>query len=169
MFSSSAKLQLTLLRTCRLIYLNAINVYLETNTFSFSDPVTFRQWMTTQPTLHRNRLRHVRLDMDEWRDWNKGLKIREVMMLRSLHSLRIHLRHTLHPAEVKNAKAGRYSQNAWQRLENVNAVVILANSSLKNIELYVHGPGCQENDEPLLSKEAIQQHLGRNLRRSFLA
>ena len=106
--------------------------------------------------------------MDEWRDWNKDLNIREVKLLRGLRYLRLHVTHTLHAIEVKNAKAGRPSRSAWRRLKNVNAVLSLASPSLEDVEIHVRDLGCYGDDEVILCREAIQRHLSLDLRRAFL-
>ena len=89
-------MRLSVLRSCRQIYVEANNILWTSNTFSFADSVTFRRFMMTR-NIHQKRLiESLRLQM-EWVDkqWNKSLNMALVRSLSGLRRLRLNIEHKL--------------------------------------------------------------------------
>lgn len=88
-------LHLTVLRASRQLYVEANRVLWTTNTFSFPDGVTFREFMNTR-NIHQKRLiRSLRFEM-EWgfgREtyWNSALSMALVKSLTGLQTLRLQI------------------------------------------------------------------------------
>lgn len=86
-------MRLTILRLSRQIYVEANKVLWTTNTFSFTDPMAFKRFMSTRSVHQKRMLRNLRLEfewslMDSSKAWNSALIL---PMVRSLSGLR-HLR-----------------------------------------------------------------------------
>lgn len=87
-------LQLDVLRACRQMYVEAHLILWTTNTFSFTDGLTFKLFMMTR-SLHQKRLiRTLRVEI-EWesctglREWNNAITMALIRALQGLRSLRL--------------------------------------------------------------------------------
>lgn len=87
-------MRLTVLRTCRQVYVEANSILWATNTFSFRDAVPFKRFMMTR-TIHQKRLiRNVRLEvglisLGMVTPWNSALNKAMVRSLSGLRSIRV--------------------------------------------------------------------------------
>ena len=86
---------LTLLRSCRQIYLEGITLLWTTNTFSFIDATTFQTFMMRRIDHQKEMITSLRLDMD-WsnggsEEWNKVLDMPLIGSLTGLRHLRLHI------------------------------------------------------------------------------
>lgn len=94
-YDADATLHLTVLRASRQLYVEANRVLWTTNTFSFSDGLTFGEFMKTR-NLHQKRLiRTLRFEM-QWglgheRLWNSALGMALVKSLTGLQTLRLQI------------------------------------------------------------------------------
>ena len=86
-FLNLETIDLPLLLVCKQISTEAISFLYKTNTFSFDDPLTFRQWMARLPLHHRHSVNIMRLDIRSAHNWKPTLNLRKVKTLRSLRHL----------------------------------------------------------------------------------
>ena len=92
-------MRLTILRASSQIYVEANQVLWTSNTFSFSDAITFKRFMMTRTTPQKHIIRSLRLDMDwalyERKEWNSALNMPLVRSLPGLRNLRVHVTHSM--------------------------------------------------------------------------
>ncbi|KAL9581438.1 MAG: hypothetical protein Q9212_003902 [Teloschistes hypoglaucus] len=94
------KMHLTLLRSCRQIYVEANQVLWSTNTFSFTAPVSFQHFTQTRTGHQKRLIRTLRLEM-EWtpkRDivpWIRALTMTVVRSFTGLRALRLQIIHDM--------------------------------------------------------------------------
>ena len=90
-------MRLSVLRSCRQIYVEANNILWTSNTFSFADPTTFRRFMMTRTINQRRLIMSLRLQMESVFDaeyeWNRCLNMALVRSLSALRRLRLNIEH----------------------------------------------------------------------------
>ena len=88
-FRNLETIDLPLLLVCKQVFTGAIGFLYETNTFSFDDALTFRQWMARIPLHHRHSVNNMRLDVRSDHNWKPALNLPKVKTLVSLRYLRL--------------------------------------------------------------------------------
>lgn len=87
--------RLSVLRSCRQIYVEANNMLWTSNTFLFADPTTFKRFMMTRTINQKRLLKSLRLQMEsafnEVSQWEKSLNLALVRSLSALRRLRLNL------------------------------------------------------------------------------
>lgn len=86
-FLNHKTIDFPLLLVCKQVIREAISFLYETNTFSFDDSSTFRQWMARLPLHHRHSVNSMRLDIRLAHNWKSVLNLPKVKTLRSLRCL----------------------------------------------------------------------------------
>lgn len=98
-FYDHETMRLTVLRSCRQIYVEANQILWTTNTFSFGYEAAFQRFMMTR-NIHQKRLiRNLRMHMDfelgSRQGWNSSLNMSVVRSLSGLQTLRLYIVHNL--------------------------------------------------------------------------
>ncbi|CAD6582110.1 MAG: hypothetical protein ASARMPREDX12_000758 [Alectoria sarmentosa] len=88
-------MRLSVLRSCRQIYVEANQILWTTNTFSFADGTALRRFMMTLTINQRRLIKSLRLQM-EWdmymdKEWNNALNMALVRSLSGLRRLRLRI------------------------------------------------------------------------------
>ena len=87
---------LSVLRSCRQIYVEANNILWTSNTFSFADPTTFRRFLMTRSINQRRLIKSLRMQVGRFSDyWNKSLTMALVRSLSGLRYLRLNIEYKL--------------------------------------------------------------------------
>ena len=88
-------MRLSVLRSCRQMYVEANNMLWTSNTFSFADPTTFERFMMTRTINQKRLIKSLRLQMvsafNEGCQWEKSLNIALVRSLSALRRLRLNI------------------------------------------------------------------------------
>ncbi|KAL9023426.1 MAG: hypothetical protein Q9180_008242 [Flavoplaca navasiana] len=88
-------MRLTALRVSRQMYAEANRVLWTTNTYSFSEDLTFQRFMMTRTINQKRLIRNLRFEMDwdSWliKEWNKALSTATIKSLLGLRSLRLRI------------------------------------------------------------------------------
>ena len=92
------KVQLQLLRACRQAYFEANEALWSNTTFSFNDPHSFHQFMTSRTAYQRKLLRKLHFEVlfllsGDVKAWEKVLSIALVRSLTGLHDFHLNVRH----------------------------------------------------------------------------
>jgi hypothetical protein len=137
--ASEIKPQLQILRTCRPIYIEAARLLWCTNTFSFNDARTFKEFMSCCNSAQTRLMTKLHLDITlhsprRVGDWDSALTMTNVKSLKSLKTLhislkRIHLRcppnesQTRFDTILRDLYTQRVTRFKILPLENVTVVV----------------------------------------------
>lgn len=94
--SSHEMMRLSVLRSCRQIYVEANQILWSTNTFSFDEATAFKRFMMTRNVPQKRLIRCLRLHMRfnfHWTisEWNKSLNMSLLQSLSGLRQLRLHI------------------------------------------------------------------------------
>ncbi len=117
---------LSILRVCRQIYVEARQIPWSANTFSFSDPRTFRVFMEgTAPgggliAWQKRAWKSLRLDInaeDAYDGWNDALKLSFFKELTGLRRLRLRIVHTMTVDAYTTAKAAPFTNTPSHRVK----------------------------------------------------
>ena len=136
-------MRLSVLRSCRQIYVEANNILWTSNTFSFADSVTFKRFMMTR-TIHQKRLiESLRLQM-EWVDyqWDRSLKMALVRSLSGLRRLRLNMEQKLLIGSYESAK----SRNLLYITTHCDGLKKLSTLPLAEVEIVVETPIIESED-----------------------
>ncbi|KAI4250324.1 MAG: hypothetical protein LQ352_005377 [Teloschistes flavicans] len=93
-------MRLSILRSSRQIYVEANEILWTTNTFSFTEPIAFKHFMSTRNVHQKRLLRSLRFEQ-EWffpecsKGWNNALLLPMVRSLSGLRHLRLHITHSM--------------------------------------------------------------------------
>lgn len=142
-FWDHGTMRLTVLRTCRQIYVEANSILWATNTFSFNDAIAFKRFMMTRTIHHKRLIRNVRLDMGWWEDnstpWNSSLSKALVKSLSSLRSLRFYITHEMTRKDYELVRKVGFvgNTNLCRGLRNLSTL------PLTNVEVVVRSPRYQ--------------------------
>lgn len=141
-------MRLSVLRSCRQIYVEANNILWTFNTFSFADSTTFRRFMMTRTINQKRLIKSLRLQM-EWVDyqWNKSLNMALVRSLSALRRLRLNMEHKLLFGSYESAK----SQNLLYFTTHFDGLKKLSTLPLTEVEVVVERP-IWESDDHLWTK-----------------
>ena len=156
-------MRLSVLRSCRQIYVEANNILWTSNTFSFADPVTFKRFMMTR-TIHQKRLiESLRLQM-ECRDcqWNKSFNMALVRSLSGLRRLRLNTEQKLLFGSYESAK----SHNLLYIAAYSGGLDKLSTLPLTEVEIVVETPFIESEDH--LWTKVDRQDLREGLRTILL-
>ena len=97
-YAGREMMRLSVLRSCRQIYVEANNILWTTNTFSFADGTTLKRFMMTRTINQKRAIKSLRLQM-EWvsydREWNQALNMALVRSLSGLRRLRLHIEYKM--------------------------------------------------------------------------
>ena len=91
-------MRLSVLRSCRQIYVEANNILWTTNTFSFADGTTLKRFMMTRTINQKRAIESLRLEMERVsheREWNQALNMALVRSLSGLRRLRLHIEYEI--------------------------------------------------------------------------
>ena len=152
-------MRLSILRSCRQIYVEANNILWTSNTFSFADSVTFRRFMMIR-TIHQKRLiESLRLQM-EWVDhqWTKSLNMALVRSLSGLRRLRLNIEHKLLFGSYESSK----SHNLLYITTHFDGLKKLSTLPLTEVEIVVETPVIGSEDH--LWTKADRQDFAEGLR-----
>ena len=102
-------MRLSVLRSCRQIYVEANIILWTTNTFSFADATTLKRFMMTR-TIHQKRsIESIRLQMEfnsyGYKEWNTALNMPLVRSLYGLRRLRLRIEHEMDARTYEYAKS----------------------------------------------------------------
>lgn len=159
-------MRLSVLRSCRQIYVEANNILWTTNTFSFADATTLKRFMMTRNINQKRSIQSLRLQM-EWvsygeREWNKALNIALVRSLSGLRRLRLHIEHKMDPKEYEKAKSydRLYATTFYEGLKKLSTL------PLTEVEIVVRNPKFESEDD--LWTKLDRQDFAEGLRKILL-
>ena len=138
-------MRLSVLRSCRQIYVEANNILWTSNTFSFADPTTFGRFMTTRTINQRRLIRSLRLQV-EWAfnyRWKRCLSIALMRSLSALRCLRLNIEYKLMFADnYESAKSHNvlYITDCFTGLKRFSAL------PLTEVEIFVENPKYEPED-----------------------
>lgn len=121
-------MRLTIMRSSRQIYVEANQVLWTTNTFSFTDPMAFKRFMSTRNVHQKRMLRNLRLEF-EWslpdssKAWNSALIMPIVRSLSGLRNLRLFMSYDMGEAlytSVSNAYGWPVGSTLCEGLEKLS-------------------------------------------------
>ena len=156
-------MRLSVLRSCRQIYVEANNILWTSNTFSFADSLTFKRFMMTR-SIHQKRLiESLRLQM-EWVDyqWNKSLNMALVRSLSGLRRLRLNIEQRLLFGSYEWAKG----HNLLYITTHFDGLKKLSTLPLTEVEIVVETPHIGSEDH--LWTKADRQDFAEGLRTILL-
>ncbi len=140
-------MRLSVLRSCRQIFVEANYILWTTNTFSFADATTFSRFMMTRTINQKRSIKSLRLQTAEWalyddREWNKALNMALVRSLSGLRRLRLHIEHKMDPKGYEIAKRYdvRYTSTVFEGLKKFSTL------PLTEVEIVVRNPECVSED-----------------------
>ena len=141
-------MRLSVLRSCRQIYVEANNILWTSNTFSFADSTTFRRFMMTRTINQKRLIKSIRLQM-EWVEyqWNKSLNMALVRSLTALRRLRLNIEHKLLFGSYESAK----SHNLLYITTHFDGLKKLSTLPLTEVEIVVESP-IHESEDHLWTK-----------------
>lgn len=159
-------MRLSVLRSCRQIYVEANRILWTSNTFSFADPTTFRRFMMTRTTNQRRLIKSLRLQMeqvlDEEYQWNKSLNMALVRSLSTLRRLRLNMEHKLAFTSYKPAK----THNLLYITTFFDGLNKLSTLPLTEVEIVVESPKYESEDR--LWTKVDRQDFAERLREMLL-
>ena len=129
---------LTALRVCRQMYNEANSVLWSTNTFSFNNEATFRQFMGARTGCQKRLLKKLRLQINsvanEEAAWSRVLGVTLIRSLRGLRSLRLQMNYLLDTEGYQWIKARGLDRMMQTRLPFVQKMKVLP---LSEVEVFV--------------------------------
>ena len=152
-------MRLSVLRSCRHIYVEANNILWTSNTFSFANSVTFKRFMMTRTNYQKRLIESLRLQM-EWGDyqWNKSLNMALVRSLSGLRRLRLNTEQKLLFGSYEFAK----SHNLLYIITQSDGLKKLSTLPLTEVEIVVETPAFESEDH--LWTKADRQDCAEGLR-----
>lgn len=104
--------RLSVLRSCRQIYVEANNILWTTNTFSFADATTLKRFMMTRTINQKHSIKSIRLQMEfgfyGYKEWNTALSMPLVRSLSGLRRLRLCIEHEMKVGSYAFAKSHNF-------------------------------------------------------------
>ncbi len=101
--------RLSVLRSCRQIYVEANKMLWTTNTFSFADATTLKRFMMTRTVHQKRSIESIRLQMEfifyGYKEWNTALNMPLVRSLSGLRRLRLRIEHEMDTKDYEYAKS----------------------------------------------------------------
>lgn len=150
MYYDHETIPLRILRTCRQMYTEANQILWSTNTFSFSDPATFKHFVGTRSLMQKRTLKKLRLEMDwdmaEHRDWNSVLNIAVVRSLQGLRQLRLQIDYALESKGFEYQKS-TFSNSSPYCLTHVICLKKVAILLLTHVEIVVKTSAYAESND----------------------
>ena len=133
-------MRLSILRSCRQIYVEANNILWTANTFSFADGTAFRRFMMTRTVYQKRLIKSLRLQMD-WvlygeLEWNKALTMALVPSLSALRHLRLKIEHKMSVEIHEYAK----NHNGLYNTVYTEGLKRLSTLPLNEVEIVVETP-----------------------------
>ena len=132
--------RLSVLRSCRQIYVEANKILWTTNTFSFADATTLKRFMMTRTINQKRSIASIRLQMEldsyGHREWNTALNMPLVRSLCGLRHLRLHIEHEMNARSYEFAKSNNllFTTTYCEGLQKVSIL------PLAKVEVVVRNP-----------------------------
>lgn len=140
-------MRLSVLRSCRQIYVEANKILWTTNTFSFADPTTFKRFIVTRNINQKRSIKSLRLQM-EWdtsdgKEWNQALNMALVKSVTGLRRLRLRIDHKLDATRYEWIKSNNllYTITCCEGLQKVSTL------PLTEVEVVVKNPQFISEDD----------------------
>ena len=100
--------RLSVLRSCRQIYVETNNIIWTTNTFSFADATTLKRFIMTRTINQKRSIKSIRLqmelDFDGYKEWNTALNMPLVRSLSGLRRLRLRIESEMNARDYESAR-----------------------------------------------------------------
>lgn len=158
-------MRLSVLRSCRQIYVEANNMLWTSNTFSFADSTTFKRFMMTRTINQRRLIKSLRLQTDspfnEACQWEKSLNLALVRSLSALRRLRLNLEYTSPFTSYDSAG----SSNLPYITANFHGLQKLSILPLTEVEIVV---GCTKYESDDQSTRVDRKDLAEEFRKILL-
>lgn len=140
-------MRLSVLRSCRQIYVEANKILWTTNTFSFADAVTFKRFMMTRTINQKRSIKSLRLQMD-WdfyneKEWNSALNMPLVRSMSGLRRLRLQIDHQREATSYDYAK----SHNLLDMTAYCESLQKVSTLPLTEVEIVVKNPQFMPEDD----------------------
>ena len=139
-------MHLTLLRSCRQIYVEANSMLWTTNTYSFSDATTFKRFMMTRNIHQKRMIRKLRIDFPGHlagceASWDGALNTALIRSMSGLRCLRIQMDFIMETTHYKYAK----NNNCLSALY-FTVLKQLSTLPLMEVEVYVGPPWLHQSN-----------------------
>ena len=133
-------MHLTLLRSCRQIYVEANSILWTTNTYSFKNAITFKHFMRTRSIHQKRTIRKVRFDFPldpagVGASWDSALNTALIRSMSGLRCLRIHLDFIMEASHYRYAKDNHLLPDFYGA-----GLKLLSFLPLTEVEVYVRDP-----------------------------
>lgn len=161
-------MRLSVLRSCRQIYIETNKIIGTTNTFSFAHPMTFKRFVMTRTINQKRSIKSLRLQMKwdyEDTEWNKALNMALVRSISGLRRLRLCISHRIDGTRYENLKSdnGLYTTTCCKSLQKVSTL------PLAEVEIVVRNSELiSENEENNLWTKVDREYFAEGLRKILL-
>ena len=160
-------MDLRVLRSCRQTYVEANQLLWTTNTFSFSDAMTFERFMMTRTINQKRSIRSLRLHMEwesnEFEEWKKVLNMRLVQSLYTLRRLRLRIVRKIDTTGYEYAKSTNILYGAACR----GGLKKISTLPLTEVEVVVKNSLDDERSDP--QTKLVEEEFAEGLRRILLS
>ena len=134
-------MRLSVLRSCRQIYVEANNILWTTNTFAIADPTTLKRFMMTRTINQKRSIKSIRLQMESrfWghKKWNTALNMPLVRSLSGLRRFRLCIEREMEARSYENAKSKNLHYTNYTNYEGLQKVSTLP---LTKVEIVARKP-----------------------------